>query len=72
MNRGHHDKIAAAVTALQDKGLLPPFLNATERNNIIWLELRRQGYPEPMPGRDAIRRFFERQHARQSRQSRVA
>jgi hypothetical protein len=71
--RGHHAKIAEAVTALQDRGLLPPHLTAGERNAVIWLELKAQGYTDAqMPKRDAIRRFFERQQVRQSRQSRVA
>ena len=69
--RGHHAKIHAAVQALRERGLLPPYLRPTERACVICLELTRQGYTdEQMPSIDAIRRYFQR--VRKMRETRVA
>ena len=69
--RGHHRKIAAAVLALNERGLLLPHLRPSERDALIWLELSSQGYTgAQMPSRDSIRRHFAR--VREVRETRKA
>jgi hypothetical protein len=65
-SRGHHDKIAAAVGRLRDRGLLRANLRVCEREALVTMQLVADGWAGNMqPTRYSIRRYFERIAAEQ-------
>jgi hypothetical protein len=58
--RGHAAKVLEAVTALRAEGRLPPNMWPTHRDKLIQDQLRKAGYGEDIPDRNAIRRAWQR------------